>query len=409
MPSGYKFPILNSTGSASSTMVDFDDMFVSKELFLDAGLYVWGNSVFGQLGNSSTGINYSSPIQVGAQTNWRSVIPSGGSAVSAVKVDGSLWTWGGAGNGELGNNTTTAVSSPIQVGSLYNWKQTACDEDSSIWAIKTDGTLWAWGRNTSGQLGNGNRTSYSSPIQIGSLTNWKQIAGNGGNSNASNCALAVKTDGTLWAWGGNATGQLGTNNTTYYSSPIQVGALTNWKYVAGNSSSQGASNNAAGVSYGIKTDGTLWSWGYSPFGIGNGSLGYYSSPIQIGSLTNWKQVSTSWGATLAVKTDGTLWSWGNNNYGQLGNNNRAYYSSPIQIGSLTNWKQVSCGATCVAAIKTDGTLWVWGANMYTQLGLGYATTSLYYSSPIQVGALTSWKSVKASFYGIQAISSPDLP
>ena len=119
--SGYKFPILNSDGTYSSTVVDMGDMFVRKELFLNAGLWGWGYNAQGQLGNGSIS-NYSSPIQVGSLTNWKQV-SVGLAHTAAIKTDGTLWTWGINGSGGLGNGTSINYSSPVQIGSLTNWKQ----------------------------------------------------------------------------------------------------------------------------------------------------------------------------------------------------------------------------------------------------------------------------------------------
>ena len=132
----------------------------------------------------------------------------------------------------------------------------------------------------------------------------------------------------------------------------------------------------------------LWSWGYYPFGqLGLGNTNAYSSPKQVGALTNWSSVSCGSYFTVSIKTDGTLWSWGYNYTGQLGLGNTTSYSSPKQVGALTNWLSVSCGYFHTVSIKTDGTLWSWGRNNSGQLGLGNTTN---YSSPKQVGALTSW-------------------
>jgi len=397
--SGYKFRILNSDSSASSTIVDFDDMFVQKELFLDAGLYGWGFGAFGSLGNGNT-TSYSSPIQIGSLTNWKQVI-AGQSHTLAVKTDGTLWAMGIGTIGALGDGSIVTKSSPVQIGTQYNWKNIdasvgSCGEFST--SIKTDGSLWVWGANGVGKLGIGSSSSalyYSSPIQVGALTNWKQVS----SSKNFDSVLAIKTDGTLWSWGNNTFGQLGNGNTTYYSSPIQIGALTNWKQVT----------NGQAFSVAMKTDGTLWAWGENFWGnLGNGTRTNYSSPIQVGTLTNWKQVAGGLSFTGAVKTDGTLWMWGSNGYGELGVGNITSYSSPVQVGSLTNWKLVSCGYFYTTAIKTDGTLWAWGYNNYGQLGQNYRSDTVYYSSPIQVGALTNWKQVSAGTYNALAISSPDI-
>lgn len=288
-----------------------------------------------------------------------------------------LYSWGRNNNGQLGLNNRTDYSSPKQVGSLTNWNEIATLSANSGLAVKTDGTLWSWGNNNLGQLGLGNTTSYSSPRQVGSLTNWLKVSG------GSYSSYAIKTDGTLWSWGNNSSGELGLGNTNGYSSPKQIGALTNWSDVAG---------GQVYCAYAIKTDGTLWSWGFS----GSGQLGLnnatnYSSPKQIGALTNWLRISAGQYFAAAIKTDGTLWMWGVNGAGQLGVGNTVNRSSPTQVGVLTNWSFVRCGAAHTMAIKTDGTLWAWGNNSGTGcLGNGNTTS---YSSPIQIGALTNWSTL----------------
>jgi alpha-tubulin suppressor-like RCC1 family protein len=162
---------------------------------------------------------------LGALTNW-STVSAGYSHVLATKTDGTLWAWGNGANGKLGDSTTINKSSPIQIGALTNWLNVSAGYMSL--SLKTNGTLWSWGYNAQGDLGLGNTTSYSSPKQVGALTTWSKIFANnlgGGN-------LAIKTDGTLWSWGVNAQGQLGLGNRTYYSSPKQVGSLTTWLTVS---------------------------------------------------------------------------------------------------------------------------------------------------------------------------------
>ena len=390
MASGYRYPVVNSDGTFSSTIEDFDDNFVPKDNFLNSGLWSWGYASYGDLGQGNlTGI--SSPQQVGLLTNWKQI--GGYSSNSAgIKTDGTLWTWGG-GLGGTGQGNTTQISSPQQVGTLTNWKQISTNGTSfHMAAIKTDGTLWAWGTNSWGQLGNGAALAVSSPVQIGSLTNWKQI------NTGYQFTMSVKTDGSLWAWGQGSNGALGIGTTTTLSSPQQVGTLTNWKLVAG-----GYYHASA-----VKTDGTLWAWGHNAWGqLGLGDIVHRSSPVQIGSLTNWKLVSCGQYYTAAIKTDGTLWAWGYNANGQLGLGDILHRSSPVQIGSLTNWKQIAGGGSMSnSAIRTDGTLWAWGHNAYGQLGLG---DIVHRSSPVQVGLLTNWKLTTGGGYWTLAINSADLP
>jgi len=342
-------------------------------------LYSWGVNGQGQLGQGNT-TSFSSPKQVGTLSNWSKVSGNGaigGHGLSfAVKTDGTLWAWGSNNYGQLGLGTTTYYSSPKQIGALTSWLTVACGEYFAV-AVRQNNTLWSWGYNNYGQLGLGTSGNYySSPKQVGSLTNWLSVTCN------ITSVIATKTDGTLWSWGSNNVGQLGLGNTTSRSSPVQIGALSNW-------SSAVSTNNNSVIA--IKTDGTIWSWGNNQFGqLGLGNITYYSSPKQIGALTNWKNIGCGYGLSLSSKTDGTLWSWGYNGQGQLGLGNTTSYSSPKQVGALTNWSNVFGNYTSGFAIKTDGTLWSWGSNNVGQLGLGNTT---YYSSPKQVGASTTWLSI----------------
>jgi alpha-tubulin suppressor-like RCC1 family protein len=390
-PSRYTFPILNSDGTASTTTVDFADMFVRKEDFLDAGLYAWGQNVNTQLGLNNT-TNISSPTQVGSLTNWKQV-SNGYSHTTSIRTDGSLWTWGYNFYGQLGINSIIQVSSPTQVGSLYNWKQVSGGYLHSA-AIKSDSTLWTWGLNSKGELGVNDITHRSSPVQVGSLTNWKQVS-------SSSYTSAIATTGALYAWGDNTFGKLGIGTATFnsavstnlsYSSPVQVGSLTNWFMV---------DSNPYNSAY-TTTSNTLYVTGFNISGqLGLGDTTHRSSPTQVGSLTNWKMVAlgnanqAGQGFCVAVKNEtdglvGTLWSWGHNLYGQLGYSASPGTSSPQQIGSVTNWTQVAAGPTHAFAITSVSGLWAWGHNVFGQLGLGDTNNR---SSPVQIGFDNAWSKV----------------
>lgn len=158
--------------------------------------------------------------------------------------------------------------------------------------------------------------------------------------------------GELYAWGYGFNGMLGLNDTANRSSPVQVGALNTWSQIGGGTYS----------SLAVKVDGTFWSWGYNSSGqLGQNNTTNSSSPVQVGALTTWYQPSSSTSKiSAAVKTDGTLWSWGLNTAGALGLGDAVSRSSPVQVGALTTWAAVSAISSGCAAIKTDGTLWVWG-------------------------------------------------
>jgi len=351
--------------------------FVAGTPIYAYNLFSWGQNTYGQLGVGNVTL-YSSPKQVGALTDWAFIAQSpNATAQFAIKTDGTLWAWGYNASGELGLGNTTNYSSPKQVGALTNWSYVSAAANVAA-AIKTDGTLWTWG---SGSAANGRSsgTSVSSPVQVGLLTNWSSVKG------GSYQFLALKTDGTMWAWGLNNYGQLGLGDTTTRSSPVQIGALTTWLYIT------------AGYNSGlaVKTDNTLWSWGENAQGtLGQGNTTYLSSPKQIGALTNWSKVECGFLNCVSVKTDGTLWGWGYNNAGQVGDGTITVRSSPVQIGALTNWSLPSaCYSASSLCIKTDGTLWVWGRGNEGELGLGNTTR---YSSPKQVGSSTTWGSVGAT-------------
>ena len=220
-------------------------------------------------------------------------------------------------------------------------------------------TLWSWGRNYYGSLGHNNETWYSSPTQIPG-TNWGRTfpgATDGGGG------LNAKTDGTLWSWGYNGYGELGQNNTTHRSSPVQVGSETNW--------AMGARGNAGSV-IAINTDGELFGWGRNIYGMaGNNSSTSISSPVQVPGTT-WSSDYTKTAilshSVASIKTDGTLWVWGSNAHGQLGINDVAQRSSPCQIPGTT-WSAVSGTYQGILATKTDGTMWGWGYNYRGTLGL----------------------------------------
>jgi alpha-tubulin suppressor-like RCC1 family protein len=230
------------------------------------------------------------------------------------------------------------------------WCQVANNTLHNI-AIKTNGTLWAWGTGTNGRLGDGTNISKCSPVQeFCSDTTWSQATAGCFHSSA------VKTSGTLWTWGCGGSGQLGDGTTLSICSPVQEFCSdTTWCQVAA-----GCTNTVA-----IKTGGTLWSWGCGQLGVlGDGTILTKCSPVQeISGDTTWCQVNAGRTATSALKSDGTLWSWGWNQAGRLGDGTNTSRCSPVQeICSDTTWCQVkSSDYATTAAIKTDSTLWTWGS------------------------------------------------
>ncbi len=338
--------------------------------------------------------NYSSGVAAYATPRASYVAVSAGGIHSlAIKSDGTLWAWGYNVAGELGDGCTFGSTcynrySPGQVGSDNTWSAVSGGTAHSV-AIKQNGTLWSWGDNGDGEIGTGCSGSgcfyYSTLTQITTDTHWASISAGGFFT------IAIKTDGTLWAWGSNYAGQLGDGCTPMSScanktTPTQIGTDTDWAAVAA-----GGNHVIA-----LKTNGTLWAWGTNVYGeLGNGAPGptaYSSVPVQIGTAMDWKTIAVGDMHSLAIKTNGTLWAWGINTYGQLGDGCSplsacASKATPTQVGTATNWKDVDGGFALTIALKTNGSVWTWG-NFST-------STGTYSSVPLQVGTGTAWSKVSA--------------
>ncbi|HEY9177469.1 MAG TPA: hypothetical protein VIN07_07245, partial [Flavipsychrobacter sp.] len=351
----------------------------SLGLRADGTLWAWGANYWGQLGDGS-GNNKYSPVQVGTGTDWVSVA-AGVNHTLAIKSDGTLWSWGDNTMGQLGYNTsTTPVFSPVQVGTANNWVSVKGGSRHSL-ALRADGTLWSWGYNFVGQLGDGTTTNRTTPAQVGTADNWVNISAGQFHS------IALRANGTIWTWGWNGYGQLGDGTTTNRSIPIQTGSSDKWV------------NITAGRfhSMGVKANGTLWAWGRNFEGqLGDGTTTNKSSPVQAGSADTWVNLASGWYHCLGMRADGTLWGWGNNAYGQLGDGTNTNRSSPIQVRTApAEWVQVKGGYRHSLGLKTDGSVWAWGDNTYGSLGNGTTNNS---SSPIRVGTANNWVSISTGYY-----------
>ena len=316
--------------------------------------------------------------------------------------------------------------------------------------LQSDGTLWAWGKNSNGQIGDGTSIDRSAPVQVGSDNDWVAIAAGGdyyaGTSFQAH-TLAVKLDGTLWAWGANSFGQLGNNSNVNRYIPTRIGTTRDWKLVFAGPFS----------SYGIKVDGSLWAWGKNNGRLGDGSFENRSIPVRIGVATNWKAIATGIAHTIGIKTNGTLWGWGHNSeYWPLGTALlQETYAEPAQIGVDTDWVAIAAGREDSMALKAngklygsgfglssfvpaphelasgnfrrlgpdsdwdaataghlhflarkrDGTLWGWGSNEWGQLGLG--SQDEWIATPQQIGTRNDWGSVAAGSLSSAALSRDD--
>ena len=332
--------------------------------------YAIGLNTNGQLGD---GTAFDAPITRAISfVNEYAKVSAGERNTLFIKTNGTMWSCG-RNVGAIGNGSfaDVSVTPPVQIGTGFTWTDVSCGYQYGL-AVRQDGTLWAWGRtDNNGSLGDGTTTASASPIQIGTDTNWSKVYAGELHS------MAIKTNGTLWAWGSNSYGYLGDGTTVSKNSPVQVGVDTNWASVA----------LGDRHSLGIKTNGTLWAWGYNNASqLGDNTTTDRLVPTQIGTGTNWKSVAAGYFHSIGLKTDGSLWSWGSGANSALGQGNTTTYLVPTQIGTATDWDILasSKGSTNHHhAVKTSGAIYGWGANNNYNLGDGTSTTR---AAPVLISA-----------------------
>lgn len=360
-------------------------------LFLktDGSLWAIGNNYFGQLGNGSTSHQTAAPVRIGSENNWMDIV-AGSHYSFGIKTDNSFFAWGRNHHAQFGNgenkNTIKAISDTTF------WEEMSSSVSSyngHTLAIQNDGTLWAWGSNNDGQLGNGSTYTHQSlPLKVGNANNWAKV------TNGFHFSIAITESGTLWGFGRNSRRQLGlAGSTSNRTTPVQINIDSNWVDISAGSEFVIA----------LKNNGTLWAWGYNYDGqLGNGTTNTIDTPTQIGIDTNWISISTGYNHSMGLKSDSTLWTWGSNQHGQLGRTGST--SIPTQVGA-DKWVYIAAGGLHSLGIKSDSTLWAWGRNLYAQLGDNTETNR---SSPTKIGTDSTWISVSAGYehsLGLQADST----
>jgi alpha-tubulin suppressor-like RCC1 family protein len=346
----------------------------------------WGNNFHGQLGNGTT----ASRLLFGPVSGLGDSVvqvAAGEFHSLALTSDGTVWAWGANGFGQLGNGTTTDSSVPVQVAGLTGVVAVSASDLHSL-ALRSNGTVWAWGNNDAGQLGNGTTTDSWVPVQVKGLAGVTKIAAGSGYS------LALRSDGTVWAWGSNHYGQLGNGTTKDSWVPVRVTGLSQVTSIAA----------GAGASYAISTRSittltTLWAWGSNGSGeLGDGTVAGRTTPGQVTGISSatLAGISAGIGYAIALGSDGSAWGWGDDSNGQLGN---APATSPVlrpveTIGPGSGITQLSAGVGFTLGLRSDGTALAWGDNSQGQLGDG---TTASHVGPEQVAGLTGATQVSAGF------------
>ncbi|HLM46279.1 MAG TPA: RCC1 repeat-containing protein, partial [Myxococcaceae bacterium] len=321
----------------------------SLALRRDGTVWAWGANEHGQLGDESP-FPRRSPAPVMGVTH--AVAVAAGRVGSLVlRKDGTLWAWGTDLNGTLGTGTSiVGPRPPSPVLGLSSTAAISAGASHSL-ALRGDGTVWSWGDNSNGQLsvGNGSLMDRYAPVRVVGVTDIQALF----SSPTANHTLALRGDGTVWAWGENMFGQLGDGEWGFINvPPARVAGLTDVKRLAA-----GQFNSLA-----LRGDGTVWTWGYNMVGFfPNDPMNQFHAPVQVQGLGDVVDVATSGRHALAVREDGTVWAWGGNGFGQLGNGNVGGLNpTPGQVSGLTDVVSIVAGEFFSVAMRRDGTVWTWG-------------------------------------------------
>ena len=364
--------------------------------------WAWGRNNDGQLGDGTT-TSRSIPVKVQGMTRVTQVdgggrTDTGESHSLALTDDGKVWAWGRNSDGQLGDGTTASRALPTQVQGVSGVKQISAGGYHSL-ALKDDGTVWAWGSNGGGQLGDGTTTRRPTAMQVlgpaaQPLTDVKQVSAGIFHS------LAVKNDGTVWAWGSNAYGQLGDGYTTDRPTAVQVQGVSGVKQVS--------AGTGTDFSLALKDIGTVWGWGYNFNGeLGDGTTTNRQTPVRSGTLTEVTQVDAGGYHALALKDTGTVWGWGRGLENQVDGTTTSR-TLPVQVQGVSGVKQVSAGGSHSLALKDDGTVRSWGSNSSGQLG-NSTTTAPNSGSLSQVTGFTGGLQVSAGATHSLAVRADATP
>jgi len=351
----------------------------------NASLWCWGGNTKSQIGQDNTTSFYSEPTALAEGSRWLSIAANGDHSC-AIRDDNSLWCWGSNATGQIGNGSTENALIPTLIASDTAWDKISLGTDHSC-GIKNNGSLWCWGDNSHSQLGDEETTASHIPKLISS-EGWSEV------SLGNQFSCAINTDNSLWCWGSNNSNQVGNGLTIDASIPTAIAIDSSW-----NSISSGDAHSCA-----IKTDNSLWCWGNSDFGQATLNVNA-KTPTQEPSESSWLNVAANGNHSCAVKNDHSLWCWGFNSQGQLGNSTTTQQTIPTPVVADSNWIDLSLGLDHSCAIRDNGSLWCWGNNIQSQLGDGSIINS---TTPKLIGTASNWSNISLGNQfscGIQTDSS----
>ena len=328
------------TGGVSTVVSAGGSSYAVKK---DGSLWAWGDNSTGTLGVGDLNDRLT-PAKVMDDV---STVQHAGLSIYAVKKNGSLWAWGDNYDGQLGVGDKSTLSKPAHVMDDVSTIRTIYADGWFVFAVKTDGSLWAWGYNHDDQLGVGDEKDHFTPTHV--MDGVSTVQGKYG------CTYVVKKDGSLWAWGGNPYGQLGVGDRDDRLTPTHV------------------MDDVAAVepdgfnAFAVKKDGSLWVWGYVGDSRGMTIDVKDTQPTPVKMMDGVATVQSDDGSICAVKRDGSLWTWGYNGNGQPGLGDKSYQPTPVRM--MDDVAEASAGGWSIYALKKDGSLWAWGFN-HGDLGVG---------------------------------------
>ncbi len=363
-------PVRGLSGVATAAVGNFHVLAVKS----DGSVWAWGSNDTGQLGVGGTATMSAYPLPVSGLSGVVAVA-AGASHSLALRSDGSVWAWGSNAFGQIGVDSVTASATPVRVVGLSGVVAIAAGGAHSL-ALKADGSVWAWGSNAGGQLGVNSLASSSYPVRVTGVSGGVAVAA------GEYYSAMLKADGSVWAWGDNQYGQLGDGATVNRYTPQAVKGVSGDELLCG-----------GGFCFAIQSNGGVWGWGRNSYGqLGDGTSSNRSTPVKLPWQARPKSLAAGYAHAIIANSDGSVSGWGLNNNGQIGGTPAILHSIPAKVAGLTGVTALASDTNHVLALKSDGSVWAWGWNGFGQVGDG---TRDYRSAPTRVGGLSNVTAIAA--------------